>query len=234
MTSEQYNLPTNISDNIPVCGDGFDDVANNNDRLIQGTILKFDAGTWTTREGTTIAPDLALLALDTNQALQCWKDQTPVETIIKRLGEALPDIDELNAEIPESEWDMGLDGKPREPWQLQHIVYLMNPVDAEMFTAINSTIGMRIAVEDLAAKVHRMRFIKGGLRIRPMVVLKAKPMKTRFGLKQRPHFEIIEWRDLAPVPAAPTTPIAPPTSVAIGAPVNEPTLAEELKDSIPH
>jgi hypothetical protein len=233
MTNENH-LPTTVNNNVlPACaGDGFDDIATASDRVIQGAILKFDAGTWTTREGTTIAPDLALFVLDTTQALQCWRDQVCVDTILKRPGEPLPDADDLNDQTDEATWDLGLDGKPRAPWQLQHIAYLLNPADADVFTVINSTIGMRIAVEELAAKVVRMRMIKGGLRIRPMVRLSSKPMKTRFGLKQRPHFEIIEWRDTTPI--APPTTLAPPTSVAIGAPVNEPTPAEEMNDAIPH
>jgi hypothetical protein len=154
---------------------------------------------------------------------------------MKRPGEALPDIDELNAAIPESEWEIGLNGEPRPPWQLVHIAYLMNQADAEMFTYINSTIGARIAVEDLAGKVARMRMIKKRPRIRPVVRFRSKPMKTRFSPhpKPRPHFEVVEWRDLGPEPAAPTTPIAPPNTAALGAPVQEPTLAEEMNDAIP-
>jgi hypothetical protein len=40
-----------------------------------------------------------------------------------------------------------------------------------------------------------MRKLRGE-HVVPVVELSAKPMKTQFGTKQRPHFNITDWRNL--------------------------------------
>jgi hypothetical protein len=67
------------------------------DRIIHGEILRCVDGHWSLRDGTAINPDTLLLAIGTTEALQHWDGQIPVEDIPKRPGEALPDVDELNA-----------------------------------------------------------------------------------------------------------------------------------------
>jgi hypothetical protein len=50
--------------------------------------------------------------------LRRWKDNKP-EDITEH---PLPDPEELNATIPQSEWDIGLDGRPRKPWALTYVI----------------------------------------------------------------------------------------------------------------
>jgi hypothetical protein len=64
------------------------------------------------------------------------------------------------------------------------------------------------------------------------VELSAKPMKTKFGMKQRPHFKIIDWRDLSGEPQAAITPPTPPMR-EVGASVKPVSLKEEMADEIP-
>ena len=208
-------------------GDGFDD-ADAGDRLIQGTIIKCVDGHWAAKDGTTIPPETRLIALATTTALQHWVDQMPVETIVKRGNEPLPDVKELNAAIPEAEWEEGLDGAPRPPWVKQFVVYLLEPRDASIFTFLNSTTGAAIAVDKLKDRVRWMRALRGE-KVVPVVELSAKVMKTKYGQKMRPEFTVLEWRDLGGLPA--TT--AVPALEHVGKPVEEPTLAEELNDAIP-
>jgi hypothetical protein len=80
------------------------------------------------------------------EALQCWKGKKPVETITEK---PLPHVADLNEAVPKSEWEPGLDGKPKPPWQHQVIVYLIDPTSGGFFTYLNSTIGARIAVDQL-------------------------------------------------------------------------------------
>ena len=82
-------------------------------RLIQGVIAKCVDGRWADSDGLPLPAEL--LVVGTTRALQCWKDQYPVDTIIEQPDEPLPDVDELNAKIPEHEWELGLDNKPRPP-----------------------------------------------------------------------------------------------------------------------
>ena len=110
--------------------DGFNDSAGDEQRIIQGSIVRCMDGHWTDSDGVAFPPETKLLALATAMALQHWKDKLPIETILKTPGQPLPDLDKLNAKIPKKQWEPGLDKKPRPPWGRQHIVYLLNPHDA--------------------------------------------------------------------------------------------------------
>jgi len=208
------NLPAVIND------DGFDD-GGFEDRLIKGSILRAVDGMWSSRDGDD--PPSALIALSTTEALQRWEDQKPAETIIKQGGQALPDVDALNAKIPKKKWEPGLDGAPRTPWVKRYVVYLLDPRDASLFTFLNSTAGARIAVRELKDKVSMMRALRGA-HVVPLVELSAKPMKTQFGVKQRPFFKIIDWRNLSGETPAPQ---------AIGSSVEPVSTEEFLNDELP-
>jgi hypothetical protein len=94
-------------------------------RLIQGLILKCVDGRWT--DGDGLAPAGEMLAVATTRALQCWKDKELLDYEIEQPGgEPLSDPDELNSKIPMAEWEPGLDGKPRPPWALNWVVYLLD------------------------------------------------------------------------------------------------------------
>ena len=214
-------------ENLPAVmggGDGFDDV-DQNDRLIQGTILRCVDGVWSAKDGTELPPDKCYVALSTALALQRWENGLPAETIIKRPGEPLPDVDELNKKIPQKKWEKGIDGKPRPPWQKQYVVYLLDSATAAVFTFINSTKGAEIAVEHLKHRVKLMRALRGD-RVVPVVKLDSKPMSTQFGVKQRPEFTITDWRELGGSSSA------VPVIEQIGAPMKPVSLQEELNDSI--
>src|SRR4029077_10329421 len=97
-----------MSQHLPVVpDDGFDD-ASSDDRLIQGTVVRCVDGVWSTGDGTKLTPDMQWIALGTAEAIQRWKNNKPVETIKKTPDHPLPDVEELNAKIPQSEWEMGL------------------------------------------------------------------------------------------------------------------------------
>ena len=229
------NLP------IPTGDDGFNDNTGN-DRLIQGTIIRCVDGHWSDRDGLAFPAETKMLALATGMALQKWKDQLPVDTIIKQPSVPLPDLDQLNAKIPQSEWEFGLDNRPRPPWVRQHIVYLLDPSDAALYTFINGTIGAQTAVERLKNKVVWMRQLRGA-NVVPLVKLDSKPMKTKFGPKKRPEFTILEWRQLGgggPQDGSPTsiehrTAAQQPHSHDCAGlqPVEPVSIEEELNDEIP-
>jgi hypothetical protein len=172
-------------------GDGWND-AEHDDRVIQGTLLKCVDGKWSA--GGEPAPE-KLMAVSTITVMQLWKGKKPVQTLIKQPGQPWPKLDDLNAEIPEGEWEVGLDGEPRPPWQKQFIIYLLEPESAATFTYANGTAGARQAVSDLKNSIKWQRTIRGD-HVVPLVELSSKPMPTKFGTKQRPHFQIVEWRNL--------------------------------------
>lgn len=206
---------------------GFVDPAEHNDgQVIRGIILKCVEGNWTDADGARITAGTKLLAWATTQALQRWRNKLPVQTVIKKSGAPLPDVDELNSKIPQAQWETGLNG-PRPPWVKQQIVYLLNPIDGGEYTFISSTTGAAIAVERLRDKVKNMRMLRGE-QVVPVVELGSKSMATKFGTKLRPDFGVVEWRNLG----GPTAAQAALTH-EIGTKVEAPTLAEELNDSLP-
>jgi hypothetical protein len=137
---------------------------------------------------------MRLIALKIAMAVQRWKDQQPIETLVKVPGQPLPDIDALNAKIPKKEWEPGLNkGEKRAPWVKQFIVYFFDPRDASAYTYINSTTGAMIAVDRLKERVTLMRMARGQ-QVVPIVSLGSAPMKAKMGMKRRPEFVIEDWR----------------------------------------
>jgi hypothetical protein len=229
--SNESNLPS-----APAADDGFGGVDIDSTRIIQGTILRCTDGVWTDGDGVELPPDTKLVALSTTMCLQRWKDQMPAETIRKVGNEPLPDLDELNDQIPRSEWEIGLNDEPRPPWQLQHVVYLLDPSDASVFTFISSTFGARLATERLRSKVAWMRQLRNN-HVVPLIKLDSKPMKTKFGKKQRPEFTILEWRQLGHVgvPDASSARLEhKPDDLAGLQPVKPVTFDEDIADEIPN
>ena len=80
-----------------------------------------------------------------------------------------------------------------------------------------------------------MRMLRGD-NVLPVVTLGERPMKTQFGVKSRPHFEIVDWkeagapvlREEAPKAALPpaSKPEAEPGQTAAPAPQPEPAKAK--------
>jgi hypothetical protein len=208
-------------------------------QLVKGTILKCVDARWSARDGTVLVPNGTYLGLGTTEVLQRFEDGLPAKPILKEPGKDLPDVDELNAKIPKEEWEDGLDGNPRPPWQHVWIAYLIRVSDAMMFTFLNSTTGARMAVQKLASQVNNMRVFRG-TNVVPIVKLSAKPMQTKFGEKMRPSFEIVDWRELAgadeihhqPAQQIEAKPEADTTSSMIGKSVKPVTIKEELNDEI--
>jgi hypothetical protein len=221
--------------NLPARFDGGSD----SKRLLQGTILKNVDGKWTARDGTVLRDGDQFLVVGTTECIQCWQDGMPSDTITKTPGEPLPDVDEMNEKIPQDAWEKGPDGNPKPPWVHQFVAYLVRVSDGSTFTYLNGTVGARIAVGKLTSQVNTMQTLRGQ-NVAPIVALGTVEMVTKFGTKQRPHFEIVDWRELGGgspelVPPPAPTPSLPPASatVKVGKPVQPVTIEEELNDSIP-
>src|SRR5262249_19612699 len=165
---------------------GWNDDVEGHDRaegagLIQGTLLKFsNTADWVTRDEEEILNDLELVAVDVARVVQRWEAGRPIETRILEAGEAFPDIEAMNAEIPSDQWEEGPDGKPRGPWQAQHVLYLLDPATMNKYTFPTGTTGGRIAIRDLRDKLTWIRRLKGQ-NVYAVITLSAVSMKTKFG-----------------------------------------------------
>jgi hypothetical protein len=200
-----------------------------NDRILKGTLLKFVDGRWADRGGTALKPDMHLLVLATGRALQRWADKIPVETIVRRPDVELPDLDELNRKVPRAEWELGLDGNPRPPWVKQYLVYLLNIGDASVFTYANGTVGSRLAVHALEDRLQWMRALRGS-EVLPLIKLTDRPLKTRYGEKRRPEFEVLGWRQFS---SGAALQIADQSAANLK--TLEPlSLGDEMRDEIPY
>ena len=96
-----------------------------------------------------------------------------------------------------------------------------------------------------------MRALRGRYHF-PVVELSSRTMKTAYGQKQRPEFEIIDWRDLSggdgaallghgppliehqKIESAPATPTKSATTKKnVGKDVKPVSVSEEINDSLP-
>jgi hypothetical protein len=186
-------------------------------RLLRGTALKWnDTAHWADRDGLT--PPSPLLVIAINNILQKWKDGK-AEIINEK---PLPDPAQLNSTIPIAEWERGIDNTPRPPWSHVVVVYFVNLTTGEFFTYASATIGAHIAYDALKEAVITMRTLRG-TRVMPIVNLSERPMKTKFGMKRRPHFEIIGWKTPGDDgKAVPVKPMPPQISGPVIAPAETP------------
>ena len=218
---------------------GYEDGIEGHDRpegtgLIHGLTKFTNEAKWV-RDDEEIASDLELIAADVVRVVQRWEDGKPIETCILEPGEKFPDIKALNDAVPREDWSEGPDGHPRGPWQAQHILYLVDPVTMDRYSYPTGTTGGGIAIRELVDKITLMRMTRGP-NLYAVVTLSDTFMKTKWGGRQRPHFNIVKWtrlgaqagEEVAALPA-PTTPAPAATLV----PVQEPPAAKDFNDDLP-
>ena len=167
-------------------------------RLIRGIRISWNQE-WQDQDGC--APPLEMLIPATKEVLQKWKDGKP--EVIDALP--LPDPDLLNSAIPASEWEIGLSGTPTPPWQHTVVAYGIDPIGAGTYTYVSATVGGHIAIDQLNDAIDTMKMLRGE-QVMPLVRLTDRPMKTKFGLKSRPHFQIVDWRTRGNGAALPPSP----------------------------
>jgi hypothetical protein len=209
-----------MSDEVVPFDDGFnnDDNAKDQDHRLRGFYLKWNDQTgW--RDSDGLAPPPIMLVFGITEFLQRWKNNVPEKILTK----PLPDPDELNQKIPVAEWEMGLDGKPRPPWEHTVGVCFINLATGQKYLYSAATSGAHIAYDNLKDAVLTMRALRGS-RVLPLVKLSQRLFKTKFGMKTRPDLEIIDWKqpgspDTLPsqtppaqLPGPATTAAAPPTT----------------------
>ena len=216
----------------PPSSDGFDDdgfsFSSSSGR--GRNFLRWNAeDQWTDRDGCE-APS-PMLAVKAEELLRMWKDDRATDITTR----PLPDPAELNAAIPQSEWEKDKDGKPRPPWAHHIAIYLVEPNAGTMYVYCAATTGAHIAFEQLRDNVATMRMLRNG-QVVPLVRLSSRPMKTKFGMSERPHFEIVGWHSLGgggEALAPPTTPQLPGPGAAERPPATTeapPTQPSERKE----
>jgi hypothetical protein len=194
------------------------------DRVIRGTIARWSETTeWKDRDGLPI-PD-TMLVIGFTTVLRRWRNKKP-EYITEH---PLPDPEQLNAAIRIAEWELGLDGKPSQPWRTTFLVYLVVLQTGAVFTYIHDTYGALLAYSALEEQIAVYRLLRGE-HVFPIVRLEKRPWKSaKFGMQMRPHFQILDWRapgglsgSFTPQSPAPQIPGPATTAASIPAPASAP------------
>jgi hypothetical protein len=189
-----------------------------------GGFIKCIECRWLNAAGEEL-PTHPVICIGTTREVQHWQGGLPVETITTR---PLPNVKTLNDNIPVSEWEEGLDGKPRAPWAKMYVALFICINTAAIYRFSNSTWGARFAVRDIESRIAVMRALRGA-DVVPVVKLASKTMPTRYGPRLRPHFEIVEWRHFGTTGALR---LSGPEESKLAA-VKPVSASEELNDELP-
>jgi hypothetical protein len=197
MNAPTENAPTQNALTIaghkpPMIADGWDAAANDAAaNPMKGSSIKFDNGAYVIgREKTLIDGARQFVAIDVREGWLFLKKDCPAEYDMRAVGGPKPPRPASYSDP--SEWPDGLDGKPADPWRYAKFLFLIDPASAEVFTFTSSTTGGRIGLNDLTAQIKLMRSTRPGAV--PIVELQSRQMKTKFGMKPRPFFQVVGWR----------------------------------------
>jgi hypothetical protein len=168
---------------------------------MRGTIARWASSTgWVDRDGLPIPETMLVIGYTT--VLRRWKEKRP-EYISEH---PLPDPDELNKAIPIAEWETGLDGKPRRPWAITYVIYLVDLKTGALYTYAHDTYGAMQAYNALEEQIAVMRMLRGE-HVFPIVHLEKRPWKSQtYGMQMRPHFQVVDWRASGGTPVISPTP----------------------------
>jgi len=171
-------------------------------------ILKFVKGDWVIGEETLPEGKEFIAFIDeVARGYVKFQDKTVVDRWIVKVRDGKPPKREELGDNDSSEWEIGDDGKPRDPCVMQWLLP-MAPVDAEGDLTVYCT-GSKggIAAIGLLCKVYG-RSERGDLL--PIVALKSASYKhPDFGKVFKPDLPIVGWHGAASAPQAPSDNGAP-------------------------
>jgi hypothetical protein len=212
--------------------DGFSVAEKRGSNLIVGKMGKFTIDGKYKIDKADILPDKTeLVAIDVSTAWVKWQDNKPIEHRITRPGQIHPDREDL-PDQDETTWESGLNGEPADPWRDTRYLHLIDPRTGQDYTFVSDTYGGRKAVGELKSQIINVRFAYPGAV--PIVQLGSAMMKTSFGLKPRPEFKVVGWRNKGNAPAqlmhGPQSKPPEPGASEIEPPFNDqiPSFDEEL------
>lgn len=172
---------------------------------IVGRMIKFDKNGQfvTSDDGQPIPEDDEFIAL-VDQILvgriKFVEDGPPVRvspitgrpTMGLLYGGFIPPTDDELDERDEAKWEVGLDGKPSDPWRHQHYLVLQHTDSGALYTFVTSSQTGRRAVGNLVRHFERMKTAKPG----EFPVVKLRPggfmhKDERVGFVPTPTFVVV-------------------------------------------
>jgi hypothetical protein len=114
-----------------------------------GMRVKFVDGAWTTG-GVPADPKDEYFAdpFKVTTQWECWVGNQVVDRVVEPVGGRLPERSTLGHD-DENAWEIGLDGRPRDPWSQVDYLPLVRVRDGEKFYYGASTKGGKDAIADL-------------------------------------------------------------------------------------
>ena len=173
-----------------------------------GRRLKFRKGTYFV-DGNEIRTGSEAVAFIDQMARQ-WIKIKAGDVVERRIykfasPEPCPERGELDDLDPKAWTEMGLDGKPKDPWFLSWVLPVEDLETAELWIFYTQSVGGIRALRELAETWYRTRR-KGAL---PIIALRVGIMKLKTGDTPRPDFPIVGWEGGEPAlpPSSPPKPI---------------------------
>jgi hypothetical protein len=123
------------------------------DKVRRGVDAKF-TDHWHDRDGIDLPSPV--LVVGTGTALERWEDKRPSYITAK----PLPNPDDLNATIPKSQWETGLNGQPEPPWKKIYVFYFVDPISGSLYTYKNSTWGTQQMFDQLMEQMQVIRMLR--------------------------------------------------------------------------
>jgi hypothetical protein len=176
--------------------DGFGVPENSGGQFIKGQMLKFIDGNFVV-DKTEPLSDEPLVAIGVVTAWVKWGEddngnKRPHDHKVTAAGQIHPDVDDM-PDRDDSLWPPGLNGEAADPWKDTRYLHLVNPRTGGDLTFITDSFGGRRGVGNLKSKIMNIRMAYPGAV--PVVKCTSVPFKTSFGMKKRPEFEIMGWRN---------------------------------------
>ena len=181
-----------MTNNLTNAGDGFGVPENSGSQFIVGKMTKFADGEYIVDKTEPLPADIELVALAVVAAWVHWVDGKPVEHRVTRDGQMHPDRDDL-PDQDEALWPPGLDGEPTDPWKDSRYLRLIDPRTGMDYTFVTDSYGGRRSVGNLKSQIMNVRMAYPDAV--PVVKPGTAPFKTSFGMKKRPDFKVIGWRN---------------------------------------
>jgi hypothetical protein len=206
--------------------DGFDEGHDPTASPIRGTSYRFKDGDYLAFAEPIDVLDRSFVVLDRFEGWQKLAKDCPPKYLMRARGEPRP----LRPHVDESDWLLNLNGVPEHPWKYTLYLYLLDVSTGEVGTFWSSTIGGRVAIEQLSDQVKFMRQARPDAL--PVVALESKDMPTQFGgTKPRPHFRILGYKQRGNV-GAQSLLAGPEQKIALSD-VEAPSITEQLNDDLP-
>ena len=162
-----------------------------------GRLLKFNKGTFECQEKTI--PLGKHFIAQVGQTAEGWVKFDGEALVEQKIGKIIdgfeaPPRSELDCQ-DQSKWQIGRDGRPRDPWLKQMYLPLMSvDNEDEIFTFVTATAGGFSAIGKLT-----QAFARRNMDALPIVELATEEYRHRsFGKIAKPRFTIIRWTDEAP------------------------------------